>query len=313
MTRFETPQVAIVGAGEAGRGWAALAVASGWPVTIYDADSDLLTPAADAIAERVIALIRLRRAEVTVAEEALNLMRVGRSLLQAVAEADWIIEAVPEDLSVKQKALQQAEQVARRSAILTSSASRLKPSALVARLERPDRFLVTHPITPVELTPLVEVVPGPTTDPACVEDIRFWLSMLGRSPIVVRHEIPGLIAERLIAAVWRECIQLVLDGVLDVEDVDRAVSVGPALAWAASGPHLDRHLAAGEWSVEVFMGNLMGTYEEIWKTLAEWKQLDPEDQKRFARLIDKAYSRYLPELREARNQRLVRVLEALRE
>ncbi|HXI21460.1 MAG TPA: hypothetical protein VNH46_10255, partial [Gemmatimonadales bacterium] len=86
-----------------------------------------------------------------------------------------------------------------------------------------------------------------------------------------------------------------------------------ALAWATTGPHLDRHLAAGEWSVDVFMGNLMGTYEEIWKTLAEWKQLDPEDQKRFARLIDKAYSRYLPELREARHARLVRLLEALRE
>ncbi len=313
MTRFETPRVTIVGAGETGRGWAALAVAAGWPVSIYDADGDLLSTAPDAIGDRVVSLVRLRRAEVAVAEQALNQMRVGRSLLQAVESADWVIEAVPEDLTIKHKVLQLVEQVARRAAIISSSSTGLAPSVLMARLEHPDRFLVTRPLNPVELVPLVEVVPSPRTDPACVEDIRFWLSMLGRAPIVFRKEIPGNITGRLSAAVWRECIQLVLDGVLDVEDVDRAVSVGPALGWAASGPHLEQHLSAGGWGIEVFLAQLIGTYEEIWKDLAEWKQLSTEDQKKLARLVEKAYASYIPELREARNARLVRLLEALRE
>lgn len=313
MTRFETPRVAIVGAGETGRGWAALGVAAGWPVTIYDADGELLGTAAEAIGDRVESLVRLRRAEAGVAQDALNQMRVGRSLLQAVESADWVIEAVPEDLTIKHKVLQLVEQVARRAAIVTSSSSGLPPSVLSGRLERPDRFLVTHPLQPVELIPLVEVVPSPVTDPTCVEDIRFWLSMLGRAPIVFRKEVPGNIAGRLSAAVWRECIHLVLDGVLDVEDIDRAVSVGPALGWAASGPHLEQNLSAGGWGIEVFLGQLLGSYEDVWKTLAEWKQLNGEDQKKLARLIEKAYANYIPELREARNQRLVRLLEALRE
>jgi len=313
MTRFETPRVTVVGAGETGRGWAALAVAAGWPVTIYDADGELLASAAESIGDRVVNLVRLHRAELSVAEEALNQMRVGRSLFQAVESADWVIEAVPEDLTIKHKALQLVEQVARRAAIITSSTSGIAPSTLSGRLEHPDRFLVTHPLTPVELVPLVEVVPSPLTDPTCVEDIRFWLSMLGRAPIVFKREVPGNIAGRLRAAVWRECIHLVLDGVLDVEDIDRAVSVGPALGWAASGPHLEQHLAAAGWGVEVFLAQRLGTYEEIWKTLAEWTQLTGEDQKRLARLVEKAYASFIPELREARNQRLVRLLEALRE
>ncbi len=312
MTRFETPRVAIVGAGEIGRGWAALAVAAGWPVTIYDADAEILGPAADAIGDRVVTLVQLKRAEAQVAEDALNLMRVGRSLLQAVEDADWVIEAVPEDLAVKLKVLQLVEQVARQAAILTSCASGFGPTALSARLDRPERFMVTHPLNPVELIPLVEVVPSPKTDPECIEDIRFWLGMLGRAPVVFKKEIPGNIAARLNAAVWRECIQLVVDGVLDVEDVDRAISVGPALGWASAGTHLENHLAAGTWGVDVFLSQLLGGYETIWKSLAPWSALDIEERKRLIRLIDKAYSNHIPELREARDQRLVRLLEALR-
>jgi ketoreductase RED1 len=313
MTRFETPRVAVVGAGEIGRGWAALAVSAGWPVTIYDADAEVLNPATEAIGDRVVTLIRLKRAEPAVAEDALSQMRVGRSLLQALSEADWIIEAVPDDLATKQKTLQQCEQVSRLASILTSSASGLGPSMLAARLERPERFMVTHPLSPVELIPLVEVIPGPRTEPQCVEDVRFWLRMLGRAPIVVKKEIPGNIAARLSAALWRECIQLVLDGVLDVEDVDRAVSVGPGLTWTASGPHLAQHLGAGEWGVEVFLSQQLGMYEQVWKSLADWKALPAEEQKKLSRAIDKAYSKYIGELRDARDQRLVRLLEALRE
>jgi carnitine 3-dehydrogenase len=313
MTRFETPRVTIIGVGEIGRGWAALAVAAGWPVTIYDADAELLAPATDAIGDRVVSLIRLKRAEALVAEAALNEMRVGRSLLQAVAEADWVIEAIPEDLPMKLKVLRLIEQVARRAAIITSTSEGFAPTLLSSRLERPERFLVTHPLQPVELIPLVEVVPSPKTDLVCVEEIRFWLQMLGRAPIVFKKEVPGNIAARLSAALWRECIQLVVDGVLEIEDVDRAVSIGPALGWAASGPNLHHHLSAGEWSVDVYLARVLSSYEALWGVLANWTQLNADDQKRLIRQIDRAYTKHAPELREARDHRLVRLLEALRE
>lgn len=313
MTRFETPRVAVIGTGEVGRGWAALAIAAGWPVTIFDADAEALNPAAQEIGDRVVALARARRADPMVAEEALAAMKVGRSLLQAVSEADWIIEAVQEDLTAKQKTLHLVEQVARRAAVLSSSSASFSPSQLVARLEHPNRFLVAHGLVPVEYLPLVEVVPGARTDPDCIEDIRFWLSMLGRAPIVLKKEVAGNVAARLQAAVLREAAQMVLDGVLDVEDVDRALSIGPALGWTASGILLENHLNAGEYGLEMALAQLLGTMEPVWMSLASWTSLSPEQQKKLARAIEKAYGPHTGELGDARDARLVRLLEALRE
>jgi carnitine 3-dehydrogenase len=311
MTRFETPQVAVIGAGEIGRGWAALCVAAGWPVTLYEPDAEILNPAMDAITDRVQALVNLRRADAAVAEEALNNVVVGRSLLQAVGEAGWIVECLPDDLPSKVKTLHLTEQVARRSAVLTSSSSGFTPTDLAARLEHPEQLLVLHPLLPVELIPLVEVVPSPQTDPQVVEDIRFWLSMLGRAPIVLKKEISGSVAARFSAALWRECIQLVVDGVLDVEDVDRAVALGPALGWAAGGPHLERHLAAGEWGAEMYLSQSLADSAKVWNSLAAWSQLEPEAHQRFIKAVIRAYSEHATELRSARDHRLVRLLEAL--
>lgn len=313
MNRFETPRVAVIGAGEVGRGWAALAIGAGWPISIFDPDSGTLTIAEQDIVDRVTTLVRLRRAEAGVAEDALNQMRVAKSLLQAVTDADWIIEAAHEDLHLKQKLLEQIEQVCRRAAVVTSSSHTFTLSQLCARVASPDRVMIAHPLTPVELLPVVEVVPGPHTDPSCVEDVRFWLSMLGRAPIVLQKEIPGNILGRIVAAVWRECVHLVLEGVMDVEDVDRAISVGPALIWAASGPHLEHVLNAGQEGADVYFSRLLAESELQWTSLAKFEHLNDEDRLRLMRLIGNAYAPHLPELREARNQRLVRLLEALRE
>jgi len=312
MNRFETPRVAVIGATDVGRGWAALAIGAGWPVAIFDPDSVTLTSAEQEIGDRVETLVRLRRAEASIAESALNEMRIGKSLLQTVTDADWIIEAATDELHLKQKLLEQIGQVSRRAAVVTSSSS-FPLSQLCARVSNTDRVMVAHPLSPVELLPVVEVVSGPNTDPTCIEDLRFWLSMLGRAPIVLQKEVPGNLLGRVTAAVWRECIYLVREGALDVEDVDRALSVGPALIWAASGPHLEHVINAGEEGADVYFSRLLAESEAQWTTLAKFEHLSDEDRLRLMRLVGNAYAAHLPELTEARNQRLVRLLEALRE
>lgn len=311
MTRFERPRVAVIGAGDAGCGWSALAVAAGWLVTIYDADSPILQRAARDIADRVHRLVLLGRADQAVAEESLSLMRVGRSLLNAVNEADWIIEVTSQDLAAKQRLLEQVEQVSRLAAVVTSGGSGMHASDLCARLRRPERLMVAHAITPVELLPLVEVVPGPLTDPACVEDVRFWLGLLGRSPIIVRKEITGNVVGRIQAAMWRECIHLVLEGVLDADDMDTAVGLGPGLGWVAAGPHLTQCLGARDWNPDAVLSQALATFEELWSGLATWQKLTPEEQKRLIRSIEKVYAQRAPELRERRDQRLAALLTAL--
>lgn len=308
------PRLAVVGAGDIGCGWATLALSAGWPVAIYDADSAVLQSATEQIAGRVQALVRLGRAEPELATNGLAGFKVGRSLLHAVTDADWIIEAAAEELHLKQRLLEQIEQVARLAAVLTSSSSGLRASDLCARLRRPERFLVTHPLNPVELVPVVEVIATPRTDAACTEDVRFWLRQLGRAPIVLAREVPGNAVGRIAAAVWRESIQLVLEGVLDVRDVDRLVSLGPALGWTAAGPHLTYHVGAGDQGVGVFLANLLQTFEEWWGSLATWTRLDADERARLIRAIERAYDGApgrVRTLRNERDERLARIVEAV--
>jgi len=131
-------------------------------------------------------------------------------------------------------------------------------------------------------------------------------------PIVVKKPVPGYVVGRIAAAVWRECIDLVLNGVIDVSDLDRAVSLGPATGWAAAGPHLTYHLAAGEGGVTAFLQHLLTSFEDLWDgKLAAWKKLEPQQQRQLTQAIEKAYSGKVDMLRQARDRRLSAILKAL--
>jgi len=111
--------------------------------------------------------------------------------------------------------------------------------------------------------------------------------------------------------VWRQCIDLVLEGVIDVDELDRAVSLGPALGWAAAGPHLTYHLAAGDGGVTLFLQQLLATFESWWGQLATWQRLEPEQQRALINAVQRAYQNKLGTLREARDRRLGAILRAL--
>jgi len=304
-------KVAVIGAGEIGCGWAALCASAGWPVTVFDASARGLERAAEAVPRRARALVALERAPQGVVESGLQEFQQGRSLLQAVKDADWVIEAIPEELLAKQKLFGAIEDVVDADSLVTSSSSGLLPSDIFARCRRQDRCLVAHPLNPPELIPLVEVVPSPRTGPPAITRTHDYLQSLGRMPIMIRKEVPGYVVGRVAAAVWRECVDLVLAGVIDVDGLDRAVSLGPALGWAAAGPHLTYHLAAGEGGVTLFLQRLLASFEQRWSELATWKQLDPDQQRALIQAIERAYKGKLTELGEARDRRLSAMLRAL--
>lgn len=304
-------RVAVVGVGDIGRGWAATCVAQGWPVTIYDADARHLDEAPAEIARRARDLVSLDRADPAEVEAGVAALSAGRSLLLTCQEAQWVIEAGPEDLHHKQKMFEAIESVAGKARAVSSSSSGLAAKDIAARCVRQDRCLVTHPLNPPELIPVVEVVPGPETDSALLEVMKGWLRALGRFPVVLKKTIPGNVVSRISAAVWREAIQLVLDGVIDVGDLDRAVSLGPALGWAAAGPHLTYHLAAGDRGVEGFLQHLLATFETLWSDLAAWEKLELDQQRRLISLIEKTYKEHTDDLRPARDRRLAAILRGL--
>lgn len=304
-------KVAVIGGGDIGCGWAALCASAGWPVSVFDASANGLERAATDVPRRTRALVALERAPQGIVERGLMEFTQARSLLQAVQDADWVIEAIPEDVITKQKLFGSIEQVASSEALLTSSSSGIPPADIFARCRRQDRCLVAHPLNPPELVPLVEVVPAARTSAAAVVRAQEYLRALGRMPILLKKPIPGYVVGRIAAAVWRECIDLLLQGVIDVDQLDRAVSLGPALGWAAAGPHLTYHLAAGDGGVTLFLQQLLATFEGWWGQLATWQRLEPEQQRALIHSIERAYKDKIGGLREARDRRLGAILRAL--
>lgn len=304
-------KVAIVGAGTIGRGWAALSAATGWDTALYDTEVHTADRAVAEISRRARALATVGRASKETVEAGLRGLRLGRSLLQACGDADWIIESVNEDLHLKQRVFENLGQVARPDAIISSSSSGLAITDIAARCRDQQRCVVAHALNPPELIPLVEVVPGKFTAPETVETLRGWLRTMGRIPIILKREVPGNVVGRIAAAVWRECIDLVLAGVIDVDDIDRAVSLGPGLGWAAAGPHLTYHLGAGDGGVNVFLQQLLVSFETWWGSLAQWTKLEPEQLRALTSQIEKAYGENIETIREARDRRLAAILQAL--
>src|SRR6476661_1823141 len=199
MAGQSQPRVAVVGMTESGRGWATLIQGAGWPLTIYDPDAALLHQGQEEIASRKrqnvsssIAGARDDRNDPLPGEP-----RLGRSLLDAVTNADWIIDTTVSDLLHRQRLLEQVERSARLAAVISCSAPGLSSTDLCARLRRPARFLITHALDPVEHIPAVEVVPTSLTDPAVLEEVRHWLRGLGRIPVVLRKETPGTLRAAL--------------------------------------------------------------------------------------------------------------------
>ncbi len=305
------PRVAVIGAGHRGRGWTALALSRGWPVSLYDPESSLLQRASHDVGERVRRLTDAGRADPLAAAGALASLHVGRSLLDAVGQASLVLDVMPLDLAGRQRMLEQVEQVARPSAITVSFSSSMHASALSSRLRRPERLLVGFALDPVDMSPLVELIPGPHTDSACTLTVQAWLARLGRETVVLQKEVPGNATGRILAAVWRECIDLVLEGVVNLADVDRLVSLGPAIEWATAGPHLTQVMAAGAQGPSVFLSQQLKKNEAVWGRLARWQSLSHENHQRLIRLIEREYDQDPGELRAQRDRFLVRLLRAI--
>src|SRR5256712_9804810 len=278
-------KVAVIGAGDIGVGWAALCASAGWPVAIFDLNPEAMERAWIEVERRTRALVALDRAPESIVERGLTELERAQFVSEAVSDADWIIEAIHEDVAAKQKLLVGIEQQAGDDALISSSSSGLPPTEIFGRMRRLDRCLVTHPLNPPELIPIVEVVPTDRTSAASMNRAVEYLRSLGRFPIVLKQSIPGYVVGRVSAAVWRESIDLVLRGVISVDDLDRAVSLGPAIGWAAAGPHLTYHLAGGEGGIRCFTQHLLSTFQSFWRRLPHFPKLAPGLRRRVIQLM----------------------------
>jgi 3-hydroxyacyl-CoA dehydrogenase len=235
-------RVAVVGTGVIGAGWAALFLARGLDVVAFDPDRDAEQKLRAAVDEAWPVLTRLGLAA---GADRARLCFVDCAA-DAVAQAQFVQESGPERADVKQGILAGLDESAPPDVPIASSSSGLMPSELQAMCSaHPERIIVGHPFHPAYLIPLVEVVPGRRTGAGVVGQTLGLYRAMGKRPLLVRQEVPGHVANRLQAALWREAYSLVERGVATVADIDAAIANGPGLRWALLGPLVNQHLAGG--------------------------------------------------------------------
>ncbi len=274
----EVKRVACVGAGLVGQGWAALLKTRGYQVVLCDLTEEKLEEAEARVEGHVATLLEAGLLEGAEG----GLLEATTSLGEALEGADYVIESIYEDLEAKRRLFAEMDQLAPSHVVLASSTSGFTMSEMGRDMGlHPERALVAHPWNPVHLVPLVEVCPSPKTSPRAVDTTMKLMEDLGRVPVLVRKEVPGFIANRLSAVLWREALHLVDTGVASAEDVDKAVSAGPGIRWAFMGPFMTYHLGGGKGGIKYLMDHI-GTRKEAWlETMATWTRF-PESAKRKA-------------------------------
>jgi 3-hydroxyacyl-CoA dehydrogenase len=298
-------RVAILGGGTIGASWAALAMAHGYEVRIYEPN-----PAAQ---DRCRHLIRrqfhqLRGGDSPEAPE----LTVSGDLTQVLGESHWILECAPERLELKRGLFAAVEKHTSPEVVIASSSSALQPSQLQAGMRHPQRLAVAHPFNPPHLIPLVELVAGEATSPATMDSIEQLMRSIGKVTIRVRKELTGHVANRLTAALWREAVHLVAIGAASVRDIDLAMTCGPGLRWAVIGPHMGYHLAGGPGGIRHYLEHLGPTQQARWSDLGTPRLDERACELLVAGVHDEARGRSIDEIEQERDRGLLAIRDALR-
>ena len=301
--------IALVGGGVIGAGWAARFLLEGHDVAVYDPDPELARKLDQAIAAARKARTALFPGDTT-AEGALKLVP---TIEAAVAGADFVQESLPEREDLKIAVLAAIDRAAPAGAIIASSTSGLLPTRLQSAMARPERFLVGHPFNPVYLLPLVEVCGGAKTSEGAKQEAMALYRSIGMRPLHVRKEIDGFIADRLLEALWREALWLVNDGVATTEEIDDAVRYGAGLRWSFMGTFLIYRMAGGEAGMRHFLAQFGPALKLPWTKLEAPELTDALIDAVSDQSDAQADGASIRGLEQKRDDCLVAVLSALRD
>lgn len=266
----EIRKVGIVGGGVIGAGWAARFALNGIDVSVYDPDPEIERKTAAVLANARRAMTRLFGQALPIEGKLI----FAASLAEAVRDADFIQESLPEREDLKVRLLAEMDAAMPDHAVIGSSTSGLLPTKLQAGMARPDRLVVGHPFNPVYLLPLVEVCGGDQTSQETKDIAAAVYERIGMKVLHVRKEIDGFIADRLLEAVWREALWLINDGIATASEIDDAIRFGAGMRWSFMGTFLVYRLAGGEDGMRHFLHQFGPSMEWPWTKLIGPKLTD---------------------------------------
>ena len=309
---MEINKVICVGAGLIGQGWATLFSSKGLEVVLQDLNETILKQSVVAVRSNLRFLEANHFLKKKESDAALKRIKIATSIGEAVARADYVQESVLDNYELKREVFKKMDRAAPGHAILASSSSGLLMTEIQRVTARPHRCVLVHPVLPLHLLPLVEIVGGKQTSAETVMAAYDFMKRLGKSPVLLKREVPGYIVNRLQAALLREAIDLVDKGVASPEDVDKAFCTGIGLRDPIIGPFLRIHLAGN--GVERFIKNYAQSYRNRWETMETWTSIPPSAANKIIRGVEEMEAirtKTLDEIKNWRDQMLVKLLKTV--
>jgi len=303
----EVERVTTLGAGPIGAGWAAFFLARGFKVTAYLHSLEETAAFNEILDTGWISLAALGLAEGASRD---NLVLTD-DLAGAVADAQFVQESAPERIDLKQGLYARLGDLVPDDVVIASSTSGLTMTEIQTECPSAGRTVIAHPFNPPYLLPLVEIVGGVKTSPDAVDWTRDFFAHVGKSPLVMKKEIPGFVATRLQEALWREALHMVANGEATPQDIDNALINGPGPRMAVQGQCMAFHVACGE-------GGMATNLDQFGPALKlPWTRLEaPELTKDLRdRMVDgcneAAAGRHFADMAAERDRAIVGILKAV--
>ncbi|MDA0319551.1 MAG: 3-hydroxyacyl-CoA dehydrogenase NAD-binding domain-containing protein [Proteobacteria bacterium] len=302
-------RVTSIGAGPIGAGWAAHFLARGYDVCAYIHDPKE-RETFDAILDTAWISLSALGLEKGASRDRLS---VTSDLNMAVQDTDFIQESAPERIEIKQALYKTLGEIVPSHVVIGSSTSGLTMTDIQQNCATPERCVIGHPFNPPYLLPLVEIVGGEQTSPDAVAWAGKFYESAGKSPLIMKKEIPGFVATRLQEALWREALHMVANGEATPADIDNALMNGPAPRMAVQGQCMAFHVACGEGGMATNLDQFGPALKLPWTRL-EAPELTQELRDRMVEGCNAiAGTQRFEDMAAKRDAQIVAVLRAIRD
>lgn len=271
MKREDIETISVLGAGIMGHGIAQAFLMGGYPVRLYDIKESILDTARSHIRKNMEMFAQEGLLDAETIQPAMDRLFTTTDLIKAVESADFIVEAAPEDLALKQELFQKVESLCPPHAIIATNTSSLTLSAIGERVKDKTRLVVTHWFNPPHIVPTVEVVRGPETSDETMDIAVGLLEKIRKMPVRISRELPGFLVNRIQTALIREVWDLYEKGIASAADIDKAVKGSIGFRLASIGPLLTADLGGLDLWLRVYKNlvNEISSSTEIPKLIQE--------------------------------------------
>jgi 3-hydroxybutyryl-CoA dehydrogenase len=239
----EIKNITVLGAGMMGPGLAQIFAVKGYNTTIWARRPEVLPQVVKTVRANLELMAKNGIGRQEDIEPAMKLIKTTNDFEEAVSNADFVEEAIGEDLALKQDFFQRLDRLCHEKAILATNTSVISPTEIAEKAKGRERIVGTHFWNPPHLIPLVEVVKAKETSEETMEKTMALMKAVGKKPVRVKKDVPGFLANRLQHALWREAISIVQNGIADPAEVDEAVKNSFGLRLPVLGPMENADLA----------------------------------------------------------------------